>query len=590
MTNLLSFFKKNFVVKIYWFYILVLGLIFIFFVPPFLKFDEIYHFGRAASIAEGNLFCVNDNGKQSYLASNDYVNLNEKLNIDIYGKPIGGKFLWHQIFQKIYINENSKKIVYACTSPLGYLPNVLGILIVHKNPILAFYLARSIGFLFFLLCLIWSLKNINKNLRIIVCLYSIIPMVLYQCTSINYDVVHLSLILPIFVLFTNIITKAKVKLSEILIFMFLLIFFQSIKASYYLFGFLPLLIPFKKISKDRFKCFVLYTIYFLINFLSIYLVLKTFYGNSSSDVDYLPLVNFKYQIEFIKNDPLFFIKMLFNNFNINGEFYLKSILGWANSEYSFITYLVLTVPFIYFVFYTIKNIDKVKQKLSLLRFVSLLTITIGTLFALFLTFYLNWTIVGSTYISGVQGRYFLVLIPFLLYLFIQLILIIGKGNFIKISLLLFVITSFSLIIVNPLFKSFYDYSNNFVENKNFIVSAKDKIDYVDISKEKIIYKKLDGYKVGGFEFMFKFDKSGYVEIPYKYELLDSGCKKTLVKGYLNLARLSAGGTYRETFGIKKLPNELCVRFTPIINDKNKNFIQIAEIDNVPIFQLLYITK
>ncbi len=197
-------------------FMMVEGVILIFGLPPFQKFDETVHFGRTMALSQGQLFCkdghfeipiVWDNLKHDYRFQKVLLE-NEKFPIDTVD--------FSKKWTEEELTQNSK--IGGCgLNLLGYVPNTIGVWATSwtNRPAIVFYGGRVAGFVFLVTMLLWSLRIIDKKFQYLIWFYGLLPMVVHQATSFSYDVVIVSLILPLTALLVNKIIRKRTGWADI---------------------------------------------------------------------------------------------------------------------------------------------------------------------------------------------------------------------------------------------------------------------------------------------------------------------------------------------------------------------------------------
>lgn len=460
--------------------VLLLGLIFTFIIPPFQKPDENMHFLRAVALSKGEFFCHSDeSGNKSFtipLKYSDYITevgthriafkYDEKFNIDSIIKA--------EISQQE--NTGDYELKGYCTLPFfSYLPTALAVLIgeLLNSVSLSFYLGRFISFLIFFVFLVWSYKKIRKsNLRWVIIAFGLIPMVTHQASAIGYDFLQLATIPIIFALVISSIESKNLGKKDQIFFFTSMVLLLLAKPGYYFMSLIFFLIPKDKISRDKKKYIIFSIIYFVVclviavSFASIYKGTGVF-SKEISPID---------QIKNLSN-PVFFILLIRNTVTGSLLFYLQSFIGWFGwLDYS----LPMTVYLLYFISWAVL-IGKIKNETFFNKLYSrtfwLGLVIIMTTSFIFGSIYLTWNVVGSTAISGVQGRYFLVLFPFIILFLTGLLRIIES----KRILLYIFITLMSLYLILEvsygIYKRYYDYSfgtgDTYINMQKRLISAKE---------------------------------------------------------------------------------------------------------------------
>ncbi len=140
--------------------------------------------------------------------------------------------------------------------------------------------------------------------------------------------------------------------------------------------------------------------------------------------------------------PYASIKMFLRTLYVLGNFYLTSMIGYFGWFYFALDPIVVLA---YLVFLVVVTLSTNEVKFSkILRF-AIVLVSLAIIGSTFLAMYLSHTTVGSRVIEGVQGRYFIPVLPFLMLAFIPKKKYINLQNtvcytFMNIIMLCFVVT------------------------------------------------------------------------------------------------------------------------------------------------------
>ncbi|KKQ24815.1 MAG: hypothetical protein US40_C0001G0068 [Candidatus Roizmanbacteria bacterium GW2011_GWC2_37_13] len=364
-------------------------LIFTFLVPPFQKPDEKPHFEKSLLISKGYLFCQKK--------SNNTVPL-EKKYID---------------FIKRGPEKTDFNIDYLCSFPvISYLPQALALVIASifkLNPLLSLYFGRLamalLGYFWFL----YLYRKISDNYKLIVLFTFSLPMTLHQISSFSYDALHIMLALTFFTLIMNYRLKKRLDSWIYLkLFFVLFLFLSSKKIGYETFYLFLFLLPFK------IKSMIVSTVIFI----PFYFLSKI---TGSYDLQY-SLTNLVYnplqQLNFLLSDPFNILKVIAITTIQRLGFYLQSmigIFGWLEYGLDPLSYLIYGLLFVYVIVGTIHELSLQKYKTILL----FLTLLISYIFIVLLAFVFNTT-AGVLTAHGIQGRYFIPFLPFIIFFIIQI--------------------------------------------------------------------------------------------------------------------------------------------------------------------------
>lgn len=125
----------------------------------------------------------------------------------------------------------------------------------------------------------------------------------------------------------------------------------------------------------------------------------------------------KIQVELAMHSPIQYIQEVLYTINLNGNNYFLSLfgsdLGWGE-----LVKLYSIIPYSMFAIYIMATIldNDIKAKLKKYQ-IFWISITILAIIGLiFTSLYVQWTYVGNNSILGVQGRYFLPILPLIMLL------------------------------------------------------------------------------------------------------------------------------------------------------------------------------
>ena len=312
-------------------------------------------------------------------------------------------------------NTNNKKtnIMFGVSNKigrtaLGHIPSSIGIKIgdiFTNSSLLIFYTGKLFNFLIGFLIVYYAIK-ITPKYKILLLLISLNPMFIQQMTSLSYD----SLINAVAILFIAYIinkfnTKEKITITNTFIPIIFIVIMWTLKIVYLPLAILLLFIPTEKF-KNKKEQILYYLLIIIMSFLGYYLLEKVLftYNDTSANADIAK------QLSYIKSNPLKLIPIAINTFYINGLWYIRGIVGyfsWFRFKLSDFTVYSWIIIFIIIIFSQDKfwNTNKKYQK-----HIFFLTILIS-IAGIFGSMYLCWSKYKLNYVDGVQGRYFIPLLP-----------------------------------------------------------------------------------------------------------------------------------------------------------------------------------
>lgn len=400
--------------RIFLTFIIPVGMFYMAFMLPTYAPDESAHIWRAYEISQGNLFAKQDeNGaaigvdvptilieaKQETL--NNYTTLNQILN----------KKTNYEDTQHVISPAHAYSFVF-------YIPAAITFLLTRMfnlSIIYGIYIAKILNFIIFILGGYYAIKKIPFGKYIVLtCLF--LPMVLQQAVSLSADsIINTGIFIYIAYTVSLIFQKDRLAKKQKIIYCLLILLVTIAKMAYIpLIGLGFLLIFNKNITKKEknailglgtFICIVL-------------LVVNYIYSNRlgvSIQNQYLieQNVNGIQQIKFILQNPLYFLRVLVNTITINFSTYIEgcicSPLGWLNIpiKQPIITCFLFTLVFSIF-------IEDNEEEFSIKQRIWNLCIIIGTILLIITGLYIAWTGVGGQIALGVQGRYFIPILPIIL--------------------------------------------------------------------------------------------------------------------------------------------------------------------------------
>lgn len=382
----------------------------IFTIPPFAINDENFHFYKSYAIATKQITNPAYIPKSvveftKTIGFSEYINNHGKIDMSDIRKA-------SQIQLSKQNKEKVDSLVVAIYNPISYIPQVIGILIGSflNLPILyLFYLGRVIILITWLTIMYIAIKNAPDKIQNILLVIGLFPSSVQESFPYSTDV----LIDSFSFLYISYLFKLYLDKGEKFNWKYGLIFFLGVfmpttaKITYFLFILLIFIIPFTKFKNRK--------MYFSIIFFIFIITLLTSVVWSKFSPSYIH--NTSKNLVYLKSNLTDYIKTFLLTTREYLVFYIENsigILGWHDTKLPFIItygYIVLLGLHIFS-----KNIMKKKDYKF---WVIILVVLIGTYGGISTALYIAWTQIGAKYIEGVQGRYFLPLLPILAILLSQ---------------------------------------------------------------------------------------------------------------------------------------------------------------------------
>lgn len=420
---------KDKIEKMFLNFAIPIGLLFIIFMLPTYTPDACSHIWKAYEVSEGIFFTkIDDKGESKTevpeVISTYRENVLTKYNIlnDVIS------------MEKSYDYNNTVKVDspskgYCFIFFIGYAIGFFIAKIIGLNIFIGLFLAKIVNFIIFLSLAYIAIKKIPFG-KILLSAYFMIPMMMQQATAVTADsIMNVTILLFIAYTLNLIFKKDELTKKEKIIFLVLTIFVGISKLTYLPLIALGLILAKRRKELSIKEKIILGMLAIIICFGSTMILnlLNRGYANESAKV-YLQEagVNSSEQINAIITKPIHYIKVLFNDFFVHGEFYLYNFIGQNMG------WLSIQVPSVYICFYIIillasifvednKEVFDRKEKIFILFLTLFMYVLIIT------GLYIEWTGVGSNVVAGIQGRYFL---PIMI---LPLLCMCKKKNYIKIK-------------------------------------------------------------------------------------------------------------------------------------------------------------
>jgi uncharacterized membrane protein len=408
------------------FFFIVIGLVFgiklVFSNPPWQTNDEDRHFYNSLYYANGYFKPASREGKignpmpkkmQEQVQSSQGIRFSDSSKIN--------KKMLEELKEELY--DKTDTIFYDNPNydinPVGYFPNIIGVKlgeIYKKNPIIVQWWGRAFGLFVYLIIVFFAIRIIPvyKNVLMLVALT---PMSLYQAASITYDTLCNATTFLIIAFFIKwLVQKEKISTRELWLFCFAFLLQIFSKRGYFFIPFLVLMIPSEKFnfSYAKIKLVILFAVIIMLPKFTWGAYINSFHfqGGKPFQNDYL--INASQNLAFhLKNIPGM-ISDLFSNVLMQGKYVLVGGIG--RFGYSYIP-LPDTWIFLYVIaLLVMASIDHDNNfKLKKIQRVISVSILLVSLAVIIVGLYLNISPVGARLIFGAQGRYFIPIIPLILF-------------------------------------------------------------------------------------------------------------------------------------------------------------------------------
>ena len=388
----------------------IICLIFMIVMPPFTGHDESRHWLRAYEISEGNFITpINNKDIGSSLPESVTKNIGKTYKEIKYKDVI--EFMKKDLNNDV--RETTDMSTVAIYSPIQYFPEAIGIFVARlfsDKVITMVYAARLANVISCITLLYFAIKIIPFGKKVML-LPLLLPITIEGIATISSDgftnaIAFLFIAIILRETYSN---EEKIKTTTFSTIILLSLIISLCKIVYIPLVFLMLLLPKEKFKTKKKKYIILAVIIIcavIINLSWLMFANNTYLTTSSEGES-------SQKTEFILKNPIDYMKLFLATVNYNLQRYISilfgSILGWQEFSLYYITTYVFFLLFL-FVSTTDSTIKEKIDSKKELGITMILLIIIGLIFtSLFVQYEKNH--VDSKSIAGIQGRYFVPILP-----------------------------------------------------------------------------------------------------------------------------------------------------------------------------------
>lgn len=303
-----------------------------------------------------------------------------------------------------------------------YLPGIIGILLgrmLGLNGLLVIYLGRICSALFYLLTMYLFIRMMDYA-KPAAFVMAVLPMTLQQCCSYSYDSVVIEFAFLYFaVLFRLIYRKETVKKPQIFWYALFMVILSICKGGTYMpLCLLTLLIPAERfLGKRQKKMFVgAMALTAVVSFLASTLSSVLFVVNPTAEqtaASYLAGENFG--VSGLLEQPMEFILISGRTLFLSGDAFLENMLGMQLGWLDISVSRIVIYGMLLLILLSVLRIEDKKKRetpdVTRRQKLSYLTVILLSAGMIFVSMFISWTPKESKEIFGIQGRYFLPMLP-----------------------------------------------------------------------------------------------------------------------------------------------------------------------------------
>jgi hypothetical protein len=367
---------------------LLLGLAYVFITPPFEVPDEQNHFWRALAVGRGQLLPAR--GLDSMPVTKSTQNFVWVLSRS---EPRETRAEKLRIVAAIpYDGTPAGTVRFAAWyTPLPYLAQSL-IAALPLRPAVVFYGGRVANLLLALLLIALAIR-IAPQYGAIFAAAALLPMSLYELASLSADATTIALAW----LFIALLLAPPRRIGAIAIVGFLL---ALCKPAYFLLALLVFVMPLR--WRQR---IIIFGATAFGTLLAIAAAQRGAYNARAG----LP-VDAGAQLRCIASDPIHFAHVMLHDVATNGRFYVEEMIGRFGANELKLSPIVITVEILLLLGVAMTCGAALRARVRM----TALAIVVMTIAGILLSQYLIWSVVCGDALEGVQGRYFLEILPLFL--------------------------------------------------------------------------------------------------------------------------------------------------------------------------------
>ena len=400
--------------QIFLYTIPIVCILFIIVMPMFKSHDEHAHWHRIYEISTGNLATdvKEDGGTISILPKSvvcrDWVDMDySEVIADLYNK---------------IDNSDTTDNVYIVTasmySPIQYAHEAIVIAIARifvKIPILLAYSGRIANMLLCVGLIYFSIKKMPFGKNIILCI-SYIPILIEGISSMSGDGITFSICLFFIAYLFNLIFNKEVTSitkKDKIVLGILSVIIASCKIVYLPMIGLLLLLPKEKMKDKKDKIITISILWGIALIASLaWLIYSSRYLSALANLSQVGDVTTQEKILSILTNPISYVQRILYDIELNGGTYIKEAFGSSIGWYNFVS-LNTIIPYTLLMIFSIIAItdNSVKDKFNKFQKIIITLVILAIVLLIFTSLYIQWTKPETKSIDGIQGRYFIPILP-----------------------------------------------------------------------------------------------------------------------------------------------------------------------------------
>lgn len=409
----LKIFDKKLKIETYFLLFSILfGMFYIFGFPPSQLPDDESDYLRTLEVSKFELTTPQKGEKVGRYLS---TNIRKVYSAKSYSDVLKNKDLKFNKEKKFYNYANKSLYSFIC-----YIPQAIGVFIANLfgAPILIqIIFGKLFNYIFYVILIYFAIKYIPVKKELLFFI-SLLPISLQEATSLSPDAMIISTIVALlsFVLYQRQSKKTEMSTKNKILLGILAVVISLCKIVYLPLIFLIFLIPDNKFRTKKEKFIYCGIICLISVFLNLYWLsissryLAAFHSRSNSSL----------QLSYILHHPISYCIILFRTVSLFIIDYLQQMVGSSLGSFIVPTSPIMVLVSIILLYKLICKTSIGEKKLfKNFENLYIAILLIGTVLLLFTSLYMQWTGYRNNVIEGVQGRYFIPLIPIVSMLFMK---------------------------------------------------------------------------------------------------------------------------------------------------------------------------
>lgn len=412
-----------------------LGLVYNFVYTPMSVPDEVCHSLSAYHYSNLMTFHFDDSADCVYMRSDDADLFNQSSNVLSkyeYAREQKSFDLFAKDTELVPVSDAS----YITTKDLAYAAPALGITlgrIFHLGSYPTYYLGRTFNLIFLALCMYFAMKRMPYG-KIALAAVGMLPMTLHLAASYSYDCYTIGLCMLLFAQLLALYNQERVYTAKDMILTSLLALLAiPYKVAYIGIAFIALMLPSKNFKSK--KQHILWKLLLVSSGILgiVVMELPRIIGilssaASATAVDTAAAANDYYSAAFIVQHPLASAMLFLRTLRYLGDWYYTTMIGLYTGWFQIAAPSVFLVPFSVILLLAFSKKENEPNSIGTMKKWYLTLLSVFMMFLVMLALMFSWTPLTSTVIYGVQGRYFLPILP-LVFLILRNNTLVLKKNF-----------------------------------------------------------------------------------------------------------------------------------------------------------------